>query len=125
MFCSFAKHNLFTLKSLDIKVFVSVVGFDCYFHTLFKGRVGHACATIGDDLVIAGEPLIYKKNSTVNCEGGYGDDGSTLASTTIINIITRFIDNTTIIIIDTSQATLPFYTFTEYFSPGRKERGVP
>ena len=120
MFCSFAKHNLFTLKSLDIKVFVSVVGFDCYFHTLFKGRVGHACATIGDDLVIAGEPLIYKKR--LNSIGGYGDDGSTLASTTIINIITRFIDNTTIIIIDTSQATLPFCH--QSISPARHTNGL-
>jgi len=41
---------------------------------LTQGRVGHSCATVGDDVIIA---------------GGYGDGGSTLATTTIINIITR------------------------------------
>jgi len=41
---------------------------------LTKGRVGHSCATVGDDVIIA---------------GGYGEDRSTLATTTIINIITR------------------------------------
>ena len=39
MFCSFAKHNLFTLKSLDIKVFVSVVGWLLFSH-LVQGKSG-------------------------------------------------------------------------------------
>ena len=76
---------------------------------LNQGRVGHSCAVIGEDVVIAG---FYNCDNLVlwlDCDnrkfellrvvsvfvfkGGYGEERSALETTTIINLTTRCSEN--------------------------------